>query len=115
MINWIKNQQDLENLKRMTESYIKHTQNEIESHLYEEDYSRVSDLSSDLKVLSNFRTDIKGVDDLKIINELIDELSETADLSSQWWYDRIMREFEDEFRKRNAKVRAFWAGERYWG
>lgn len=112
MSNWIKNKQDLKKLKIMLDSYINDKLDEIDyfnlEEVDEDDYYELlDDLShdiNDLKVLSKFRTDIKGVDDLKVINGLIKKLNEDSHPSTQWWYHRIEQEFDDkEFQHKNKQ------------
>lgn len=110
MSNWIKNKQDLKNLKTMLERYIEAKQDEIDYFNLEEAddddyYEALDDLSydvNDLKVLVKFRSDIEGVDDLKVVNGLIKKLNEDPHPSTQWWYDQINQEFNDnEFKYKN--------------
>ena len=114
MGNWIKNQQDLKNLKIMLESYINDKQDEINSFNLEEVdkddyYEALDELSydlNDLKVLAKFRSDIESVDDLNVINGLIKNLNEDSHPSAQWWYDQIKREFDDnEFKYKNNRFK----------
>lgn len=104
MSNWIKNKQDLKNLKTMLERHIDEKQDEIDYFNFEgldEDdyYEALDDLSNDvndLKVLVKFRTDIEGVDDLKVVNGLIKKLTNDPRPSTQWWYNQIKQEFNDK-------------------
>ena len=104
MSNWIKNKQDLKNLKIMLESYINNKADEINyfslEEVDEDDYNEALDELTydinDLKVLTKFRSDINGVDDLKVINGLIKKLHEDVHPSTQWWYDQIKQEFDDQ-------------------